>query len=277
MTKILTGTDVVLTSPPFLAADGFTPAATTATAVVTAVSSAGQTLTVSAVSTSVTGYYTATLQALDDPDLITVTWTGAVSGVDQTLVQEHEVVGGVYLSTFDLYNLSDLDTTKQPLARRIELRDEFEGIAERWVGHAFVRRYAVEAIRYRHGDLLLGERYPVEIVAVTDEDAATVDTVDWSLHDTGLVTDHNVSSDITVKYRYGLTRPPQALVNACKEYVRAKALMGTNRIARDMLSLAGDAGLERYSTPDWEAGRPTGLLDVDRTLRSLGSPLPGVA
>ena len=32
---------------------------------------------------------------------------------------------------------------------------------------------------------------------------------------------------------------------------------------------ATDAGTTRYSTPDWNRGRPTGFLEVDRLLNSL--------
>jgi len=40
-------------------------------------------------------------------------------------------------------------------------------------------------------------------------------------------------------------------------------------VSRNTLSEATDAGTTRYSTPDWEGGRPTGWLEVDRLLNTL--------
>lgn len=73
----------------------------------------------------------------------------------------------------------------------------------------------------------------------------------------------------TVAYRHGLTSTPSVLLDACTEYVLAVCNSRASGVSRNTLSIATDAGTTRYSTPDWNAGRPTGFLDVDRLLDSL--------
>jgi hypothetical protein len=38
--------------------------------------------------------------------------------------------------------------------------------------------------------------------------------------------------------------------------------------SRDTLSQSFEGGTTRYSTPDWNAGRPTGFLQIDADLNS---------
>lgn len=72
--------------------------------------------------------------------------------------------------------------------------------------------------------------------------------------------------------------PPAPVLRACREYVRSCALADQSSVPRDVISQSfGDGGYTRYSTPDWEAGRPTGYLEVDRLLNSLDDYRPGFA
>lgn len=63
--------------------------------------------------------------------------------------------------------------------------------------------------------------------------------------------------------------PPATLLRACREYVRSCALADRSNVPRDVIGQTFDGGYTRYSTPDKDAGRPTGYLDVDRLLNSL--------
>lgn len=74
----------------------------------------------------------------------------------------------------------------------------------------------------------------------------------------------------TITYSHGYTTPPTRLLRACREYVRASALRDRSNVGRDVITQAGEAGgTTRYSTPDWEKGRPTGFVLVDAELNSL--------
>ncbi len=282
MQQAPTGTDATVTSPPFVAADGYTPTDTAVFATVTVTSAAGQTLTVSAVSNlSAAGLYSVTIQGLASPDLLTLVWTGQVAGADQRWEHQVEVVGGFYVTLGEMYAYNDVDSSKYPPERINELRAEFEDIAERWTGQAWVPRFATE----RLCGSLLSRMVPRDLVAVTDYYSTVVDFSGWLLDRTGQVQSWFGSYSLnagtapyTVAYTHGADRPPADLVAACKTYIRAKLLEDGNRIGKDTLSFADPSGgTTRYSTPDWNAGRPTGLLDVDRVLCSLGAPLPGVA
>jgi len=60
-----------------------------------------------------------------------------------------------------------------------------------------------------------------------------------------------------------------ALARACREYVRASALANQSGVSRDVISQSVEGVSTRFSTPDVDAGRPTGYVDVDRLLSSL--------
>lgn len=72
--------------------------------------------------------------------------------------------------------------------------------------------------------------------------------------------------------------PPKALLRACRQYVRACALSDKSSVPRDVITQAdGSGGYTRFSTPDKDAGRPTGYLEVDRLLNSLDDYRPSFA
>lgn len=274
--KILTGSDGTVTSPSFVADDGFTGTDTDSTPTVNVTSAAGQTLTVGAVANLATpaGAYTVTIQGLTNPDRLTLTWAGKVGGVDQQLVQTVEVVGGVYVSLADLMAMRDVNLTVHTTTRILELRDVFEDLAERYTGRSFVPRFGQETIFDRQ---FLTGRPVSSLLSVIDNEDDEVDFTDWQIQDGRLYDSLGSpigwvgSWPLTVGYVYGETAPPAALVDACKDYVRARLLSDGNRMARDTLRQTDPAGItEQFSTPDWKAGRPTGYLTVDNALNAIG-------
>ena len=70
---------------------------------------------------------------------------------------------------------------------------------------------------------------------------------------------------------------PAAVLRACRLYVRSCALSDQSSIPRDVLGQSFEGTYTRYSTPDWDAGRPTGYLDVDRLLNTLDDYRTGFA
>ena len=64
--------------------------------------------------------------------------------------------------------------------------------------------------------------------------------------------------------------PPALLLRACREYVRACAIVDRGSVGREVIAQAdGAGGTTRFSTPDWDDGRPTGWSEVDRLLNTL--------
>lgn len=279
--KFLTGNDMVVTSPAFVEADGETGSATDSTPTVAVTSAGGQSLTVGTpVAAADDGRYTVTIAAATNPDRLTVVWTGAVASADQRFTQHVEVAGGVYLSGDELADLDGIDTARDQIATLAAWRDEFEGIAERWIGRAFVPRFESEVLR---GAMLLKHAYPRSILSATDGNGSALVTTSWDLTEWGMILDAFDAPvcplyPVTVAYTHGEDAPPAELVSACRQYVRAKVLAQRNRQGADVLRMTDPSGItEQFSTPDWDKGRPTGLLDVDRTLVSLGSPVSGIA
>lgn len=282
MTRIVTGSDAVISSPLFVGTDGLTPTnpSPAPTCVVTRDSGAAVVFTGPVLVTA--GVYTVAIAstALATPDVLTLVWTGEVGGVTQEHTQQVEVAGGVYVPLPELWAMGGLPTTKATLAQIVELREEFEDIAERYTGQAWVPRFARESHPSAAGWVLLGRAFPRSILSAVDVDDIATATTTWVLSESGRVDEATFAVPLTIRYLHGADRPPPSLVEACKDYVRSKALerFGGNRVGRDVLSSSdGQGGSIRYATPDWGAGRPTGYLDVDRALNALGRPLPGVA
>lgn len=294
--RVLEDTDAFVTSPIFYGADG-EAAAAASTPTVTCTRDDGTVLTAPVVSAgSGTGAYQAKLLAATHtsrPDLLTLVWTGTVTGLGTlNFTQTVEVVGGQYLTVPDVRALPGLsDTSKFPVKRIREVVDEFEDIAERYCGKAFVRRYGRETVP---GDgttfVLLGKRPVRSLVAASSTDSAgtvtAFTTTNWRFDAAGtLWTDGdtltgtwNGEPNLTFQYIYGEDRPPYSLVEAAKDYVRFHLLETRAGVGRDMLSVADpeSGGTTRFSTPDWDAGRPTGLLEVDKTLNALGRAPVGI-
>lgn len=75
--------------------------------------------------------------------------------------------------------------------------------------------------------------------------------------------------EITVTYEHGYDEPPPVLLDATVEYLSAVLTAKTSGTSRDVIAQSYDGSWTRFSTPDWEAGRPTGWTEPDRLLRSL--------
>ena len=86
------------------------------------------------------------------------------------------------------------------------------------------------------------------------------------------------ATQVSLTYTHGYATTPAAVLDACTEYVLCVLRARQSGVSRNTLSEATDAGTTRYSTPDWNAGRPTGWLEVDRLLNSLPDyRTPGMA
>lgn len=74
---------------------------------------------------------------------------------------------------------------------------------------------------------------------------------------------------IVVAYVHGWDEPPAVLIEACCEYVLSVLKYKSSGTNRNTIAQGGEGSATRYSTPDRNAGRWTGWLEVDRLLGHL--------
>lgn len=220
------------------------------------------------------GQFTVELTAADhtaDLDIIDLTWSGEIAGKLRTYTQTIEVVGGFYDSVPSLRSISSLSSV--PLASLRKYRAEIEDKCEEARGTAYVPRVAIET--FAPGPIRLRHRHVQRLLSVTidgttqDVDHFEVDPV------TRTVTSSNggvwADTSITIAYVHGHLSPPVALVEACREFVRAKATVDkadTNRNPTSVTNLATQE-VYRFGTADPKYGRWTGLESVDSRINSV--------
>lgn len=150
---------------------------------------------------------------------------------------------------------------------------EFEDLAERYRGIAFEPRTATATLRASGSSRLMLPHVEVSAVSAVTENGASVLAAGFDLWSSqGLLVRPSgwFVEPIVVSYTHGLSSPPAAILRACREWVRAKAMQSTGNMPRNALSYSDESGTSyRESIADWEAGRPTGLLVVDEALNSV--------
>lgn len=223
------------------------------------------------------GVYVASLSAAGpcaELDIVDLVWTGVAGGRGQTLTQEIEVVGGFYESIPALRTITVL--SGKPAATLRKYRTEIEDICETHRGTAYVPRVAIETFDAdQRGQIRLKHRHVQRVLAVTVDGTAR----DIDLYEVDQVT-RTFSSDaggmwfaetMTVAYVHGYTSPPQALVEACREYVRAKVTVDSSNADRNPTSVTDLATQQvyRFGTADPKYGRYTGIESVDSRINQV--------
>lgn len=150
---------------------------------------------------------------------------------------------------------------------------EFEQLAENYRGVAYEPRDAEVTVRGSgQDDLLLPNVLVSDVTAAIDGTDIAVDTftvwgAEGTLYRAG---GWDCGQPVALTYTHGHESPPPAILRACMEWVRAKALEQATNAPRNTIGYSDDAGWSyRESTADWNAGRPTGLLTVDAALNSM--------
>lgn len=270
--RVLVGSDAVVTGPVFTTTDEVATD-TTGTPTVTVTSRVtGETLTAPTVTAlAAAGAYTVDLTAATHTvalDFLDLVWTGTVSGKTRKMGQTVEVVGGFYESIPNLRTITSLAT--KPVDQLRKYRTEIEDICETHRGTAYVPRVAIET--FTDGPVRLKHRHVGEILAVTidgtagDPDDFEVDPVTRTV--TG---SPGYAETLTIAYVHGYTSPPQALVEACREYVRAKVTTDSSDANRNPSSVTNLATQEvyRFGTADPKFGRFTGIESVDARINQV--------
>lgn len=268
------GSDCRIFSPPFTDLDE-TPEDTVSVptvAVASLLSGALPSPTSEAVPDT-TGLYRATLTAgdhLSAVDLLTVVWTGTVSGASRALTTSVDVAGGAYVPTDALIGQRSLLSAGATVDDARLWRDVFERLAESARGVAFVPRLATHSVPGDGRTVAALQHHRVRELVAVWVDGVAGDLSDYELLPNGMV---KGSFTATTKFAFthGYDSPPPALVAACKDYVRAKLLAGTSDQAKNVISFTDRVSGEtyRYGTADWRAGRFTGMESVDSLISSV--------
>lgn len=181
-----------------------------------------------------------------------------------------------YLRPGDLRTHPDLASESRFSDALLEgLVAEFELVAERYRGVAYTIREAVETHhverptrclvlghrKVRSVDLVEVDGEPRSVNVQVDRPAGVVNFIGCTLH----------AGFWTVTYQHGHETPPAAVLRACRLFVWREAMAQANpNTANTFLTSNTELGIvERASTADWGAGRPTGWMDVDRILNGL--------
>lgn len=148
---------------------------------------------------------------------------------------------------------------------------EFEELAERYIGVAFIPRTTTYVGSPVDGVLELPHLQVREISSCEDDAGSTVPY--GTLHTARGAVEVSTSARLTVEFEHGYDAPTARLAAACDRWVERMVVADRSGTSRDVLSQAFEGGTTRYSTPDWDAGRPTGFLAVDEALNAARSHL----
>lgn len=156
---------------------------------------------------------------------------------------------------------------------------EFTDLAQRYRGVAYeeVETTQVSATDRAGNALSLG--WPL----VSSIDEVTIDGQEWSGSYTldgaaGVVYGLPTSGVLAVTYTHGHDTPPPTVLRACALWVALEAVASMKATVDNAYSvIAADGSIERRSTADWIAGRPTGWQPVDAALNQLPDyRVPGI-
>ena len=148
---------------------------------------------------------------------------------------------------------------------------EFEELAERYIGAAFIPRDATYIGYPVDGVLELPHLQVSAVTSCEDDDGNAVAYT--TLHTARGALDVSTHVRLTVEYTHGFDAPTARLAGACDRWVERMVIVDRSGTSRDVLSQSFEGGTTRYSTPDWDAGRPTGFLVVDEALNAARSHL----
>lgn len=164
------------------------------------------------------------------------------------------------------------DSDQVPDTTIEDLVAEFAEIVARYRGATFAPTVHTEQVHPADGVLIVAH-YPLTGIATIDGDTPT-DSVRWD--SSGAITGGCWPNPVEVVYTAG-TATPALLLRVCCEYVRVVVEQELSGTSRDVIAQTIDGTVTRYSTPNWEQGRPTGWSEIDRALNTLPDyRLPGV-
>ncbi|MCA1569753.1 MAG: hypothetical protein LC798_05410 [Chloroflexi bacterium] len=229
------------------------------------------------------GRYTYPLNAHEELDKLTVSWSGLFDGLLQTVTSGVEIVGGFYFSLAELRALPGLtDPNRFPVDELAKARTRAEADIERDIGTAFVERYATSTLT-GYGEQSLAVRPYVRRVlgvtaagvALTEEEVAALVPYPTGLivHPAGYFGLVGGYRDVEVRYIYGWsTEPPADIHDAALEMAR-QHLLGWRGSLPDAPVDADELGRETVSGEDLDRRR--GQSQTAEVVRSWRTRLFG--
>lgn len=237
-------------------------------------------------------YFSLTPTHTANLDVYTVTWTGLVEAVSQTITTYFEVVGAHYFTIgqareFDNRALSS--RTDYPTTRIQEVRDSVSRRIEEITGVSWVpRAKRVTLNGLGNESLTLPGLYPRRIVslAVTDS-GGTVDTYDATeladlvVYDWGQLTRKTLGSftfgsrNVNVLFEHGKDSPPEPIQRAAKMMLRHEIV--PSNIEDRTTSFTDESGTRQFAVANSKWKKWTGIPDVDSILFDFQEQVPVLA
>lgn len=173
--------------------------------------------------------------------------------------------------------VSGLDAPKYSDATLARYVRRFEGLAERYRGVAYRVRTetAITARPWGCGWWRLPHIHVSAITTATLDGVTVVPTPTRIVADRlGDLVEMSGAGGSLFTYTHGYVEPPQAILDACVEFVRAEARQQKDSQPRNATGIRDDLGWSYESTADWDNGRPTKWLAVNEFLNQVRDERP---
>jgi hypothetical protein len=230
-----------------------------------------------------TGRYTYVLPPQVDVASLTITWSGAFGGVTQSLQFYLDIVGAVLFTIADARafgKTTDLsNATTYPDQMIADARARVTDLFRRYCGVSFIPRYDHWQFdgRFQEALYIPNAKRVSKLLSVTINGVAlsAPDLALCVLQPSGIL--YRSASyygfwsswqrnSIDVEYEHGWQQPPPQISH--EALVTVWAELTTSQLADRFLTFQNEFGITRMSTPDWSAGRPTGIPRVDAVLNA---------
>lgn len=226
------------------------------------------------------GVYTVTVPAQPVVDVLTLDWTGVISGATITARDFVEVVGGYLFGIAEARAMPPvLDAVKYTTARLAQKRISVEQECEAICRQAFVPRFARVAVPTGRATLLLFNTN-VRALRAISINGVTQNLTGLAVSSSGVVSGGSwpkttPDRPAIVEYEHGWDYPPEDLREAAILRLRSRLSLGDTGVPQRALSFSvADGGVYRLSTP---SATQTGIPEVDGVYARYTSDLGGFA
>lgn len=227
------------------------------------------------------GVYTVTVPAQNQLDILTVDWTGTISGATVTARDYVEIVGGYIFGLAEARAQPPvLSDVRYPTALLAQKRISVEQECEEICGQAFVPRFARVMIPVVGRTSLTLPHVRVRALRAVTVDGTARSLTGLAVSDAGVITGGTwvariPQSTAVIEYEHGWDYPPEDLKEAAMLRLRSRLALGDTGVPQRALSFTvADGGVYRLSTP---SAKKTGIPEVDGVYERYTSDVGGFA